>query len=451
MLGLHLSAPCRNPPDGSPNAHFPFVRLPTEIMQEIFLRCLPPGPPANAERIYHLPDLQGFTKKDAPLLLCQVCRLWRQAALSIPNLWMSLDVYVSTGQARPALPLVELWLARSGGLPLSLSLFQQNDSNANRVAAGEILDLYKSYIHRWCDIQFDLTGPRYSRQLTPQQSSAPMLKQFRMQTSYRVYEEDDKDLFGIFNNVPRLEKLHVSRIPGLSLLGASAFLIPWNQLVSLTLDYVPCVGTSHHVLEKCPRLTEATFKVDSIDSALADYNPVRHNLTSLNINIGHEQLGAFLGHVILPALQDIGIYVRGPLDQYGWPQAEFESFLKRSQCKPTQFEIHDTGMKFDEFAACLRNPHLQLLERIIVEDRRDWTWDPFITDLAVDLLTLPTFLDKLRPLPSSSTPSMNPNSPADAPGSTRSDDEDSDGPGVVGKTFLPNLESLTFAEVACGR
>ncbi|KAH9485126.1 hypothetical protein JR316_0002033 [Psilocybe cubensis] len=397
--------------------------LPMELLQEIFLWCVPPRP-SQSEFLYQSIYMVGFASQVAPLLLCQVCNLWRHISLTLPRLWTSLDVFVSMGKSRPCLPLANIWLARSGELPLSLALYQQNESNDNRIAAGEILDLYRLYIHRWSNIHFDLTGPRYCRLLTSQQRSAPMLKQFRMQTCYRIYEAEDKDLFGIFDFVPHLSHLQVSRIPDLDIFGETSVRIPWSQLVTLSLDYLPSVGTSLRILENCPKLIDCSFKIDALSGPLPE-TPINRELHSLEINIGHEQVATFLEKVTLPALKQMTIHVRGPLDQYGWPQSKFGAFLKRSRCRPSHFEIHDTGMRFDEFADCLCNPYLQSLESITVQDRRDWTWDPFVTDLAVNLLTCSPFIHESTSVMPTMSEALQNQVSAQA-------------------CRLPNLESLTF-------
>ncbi|KAF8200667.1 hypothetical protein BJ912DRAFT_575164 [Pholiota molesta] len=414
----------------------PIATLPVEVLQEIFLWCLP-ARPSHTQSLYHSLDLRGFTPRSAPLLLCQVSKLWRDSAISLPNLWTSLDVYVCMGKAQPAIPLATVWLARSGGLPLSLALYQQNESTDNSDAAGEILELYKRFIHRWSAIQFDLTGPRYCRLLTSEQKSAPMLKQFRMHTSYRTYEEEtDKDLFGIFGIfacAPRLSQLFVSRIPHLTLAGESCVSIPWRQLVSLSLDYISSVGTTLRILQKCPALMEASFKIDMLSGPLPCV-PIYHSLRSLSLNVAHDKIANFWDNATLPGLTQLAVYVRGPLDQYGWPQRSFRDFLKRSECHLLHFEMHDTGMRFDEFASCLSDPHLQSLERIIVEDQKDWTWDPFVTDLALDLLTCSSFLDKsalssYNTLAAQILPAENANESTRMANST---------------CALPNLEAVTF-------
>jgi hypothetical protein len=76
----------------------PIHRLPPEILQSIFLACLP----------------EGFIEANlntAPLLLCQICKYWWDVTLTLPLLWVSFKVrHFSTGTCSPAFPLTELWL-----------------------------------------------------------------------------------------------------------------------------------------------------------------------------------------------------------------------------------------------------------------------------------------------------------------------------------------------------
>ncbi|KAJ7029406.1 hypothetical protein C8F04DRAFT_875506, partial [Mycena alexandri] len=51
----------------------PILTIPLEILAEIFVHCLP-------ERT--TPD-----PKHAPQLLCQICRQFREVAMSTPRLW----------------------------------------------------------------------------------------------------------------------------------------------------------------------------------------------------------------------------------------------------------------------------------------------------------------------------------------------------------------------------
>ncbi|KAJ7785186.1 hypothetical protein DFH07DRAFT_699116, partial [Mycena maculata] len=58
----------------------PVRRLPPEIVQEIFLACLPTQ--RNAV----------MSAQEAPLILTSICASWRALALSTPALWASLHL-----------------------------------------------------------------------------------------------------------------------------------------------------------------------------------------------------------------------------------------------------------------------------------------------------------------------------------------------------------------------
>ncbi|KAJ7228149.1 hypothetical protein GGX14DRAFT_331655, partial [Mycena pura] len=54
---------------------YPVLTLPPEITSEIFIRCLP------AETV------DVVCTRNAPLLPMQICRTWRQIAISMRVLW----------------------------------------------------------------------------------------------------------------------------------------------------------------------------------------------------------------------------------------------------------------------------------------------------------------------------------------------------------------------------
>ncbi|KAK7001345.1 hypothetical protein R3P38DRAFT_2649398 [Favolaschia claudopus] len=87
-------------------------RLPMDILETIFLECLPST--RNAV----------MSAQEAPLLVCRICSAWRTAALSMPRLWASLHIHtdfiVAKSETRTA--AVEQWLNRAAASSLSLSV-----------------------------------------------------------------------------------------------------------------------------------------------------------------------------------------------------------------------------------------------------------------------------------------------------------------------------------------
>lgn len=120
-------------------------RLPPEILTDIF-------------RFSSTED-QYFEPRRPPWILGQICGRWRAIALSTPGLWFTLMLASSSVeslrissilslQISSILSLVSTFLARSGQLPLKLTL----DARWCRGTKVPLLDLLVSQSHRWGDV-----------------------------------------------------------------------------------------------------------------------------------------------------------------------------------------------------------------------------------------------------------------------------------------------------------
>ncbi|KAF7322423.1 F-box domain-containing protein [Mycena chlorophos] len=92
----------------------PILALPSEILSEIFVQCLPPYPIC--------PPLLGDS---SPTTLAQVCRSWRETAHATPELWRGIALFTSAGLRRCSelqVATAEVWIKRSGALPLCVIL-----------------------------------------------------------------------------------------------------------------------------------------------------------------------------------------------------------------------------------------------------------------------------------------------------------------------------------------
>jgi hypothetical protein len=92
----------------------PIRQLSPEVLQEIFVFCLPVA--HNAV----------MSAQEAPLLLCHICRAWRQLAHATPHLWTSIHIPLCHDIATTQMPSPEdviSWFARSKSLQLSISFY----------------------------------------------------------------------------------------------------------------------------------------------------------------------------------------------------------------------------------------------------------------------------------------------------------------------------------------
>ncbi|KAJ7270761.1 hypothetical protein B0H12DRAFT_1229234 [Mycena haematopus] len=123
----------------------PILQLPSEILSEIFIECLPTYSAA--------PD-----STRAPMLLTAICRDWREIALSTPYLWCSFILSVDLGKTDDGstiIRLFEAWISRSGSCPLTIVINCVAPSAKYTLPASFISALSRSS-SRWRDVNLML-------------------------------------------------------------------------------------------------------------------------------------------------------------------------------------------------------------------------------------------------------------------------------------------------------
>ena len=133
--------------------HDPFIlKLPPEIASYIFLLSM-------GERDDHHISYSRVCLP-TPFLLGAVCSGWRQLARSTPALWtrLAFNLPLPDSEFMEDLPrLVEDWLERSGGLPLTLKIFYYpiyGEPPPDRHAL--VIDALNRHSRRWSEVEFDL-------------------------------------------------------------------------------------------------------------------------------------------------------------------------------------------------------------------------------------------------------------------------------------------------------
>ncbi|KAJ7163419.1 hypothetical protein C8R43DRAFT_946864 [Mycena crocata] len=122
----------------------PARTLPSEVVAEIFLASVETD--GNAI----------ISAKKPPLLLCHICRAWRNVALSTHRLWTSLHIVAPSCGSRLAEinEVVDSWLSRSGVLPLSVSIVRSQPTPYNDISA--LLETLIRHRSQWKRMRFAL-------------------------------------------------------------------------------------------------------------------------------------------------------------------------------------------------------------------------------------------------------------------------------------------------------
>ncbi|KAJ7172980.1 hypothetical protein C8R43DRAFT_978109 [Mycena crocata] len=185
--------------------HYPVLTLPYEIASEISIRFLP---------VY--PDCPPLTGLLSPMILTRICRRWRELSLAIPALWRAISLSPVDSQVNERkTALVELWLKRSGTLPLSIRV------NATQLTPHECIGAFVHHRARW---EYVLGFLSREANLASLSGPTPLLRHLDLSL-------DPTAVPTTFHPAPLLRSVVIHFYP-------DAIAIPWLQLTSLVLKIV---------------------------------------------------------------------------------------------------------------------------------------------------------------------------------------------------------------------
>ncbi|KII89274.1 hypothetical protein PLICRDRAFT_53737 [Plicaturopsis crispa FD-325 SS-3] len=350
----------------------PVDRIPNEILGEIFTFCLPDT--------YVTPSPQS-----APLLLLQICRVWRAVSLSTPALWSSISVnatprYMSDEYCDG----IEAWLKRSGACPLHFSLSDAPGVPDTRML-NRALSLFLEHISRWHDVRLRVFAPYDSAALAPlPDSGTPSLERINI----AMYSDVPRAWFApIFAHSENLRQLSWTPAPAFDLLTVG---VPWEQLTHLTLNHTISFDECVAILRQSPNLvacridvhtygqhatsTSTTTSPSSSSSSL----PISlARLAALELGIHSDRPDILLSQLTLPAARNVVLR-----QCVQWPQAQFTALLLRSRCALQRLVLSLVNITEDDLLECLRSTSASL-EVLNVGEQAD----ACVTDRTLRLLT----------------------------------------------------------------
>ncbi|KAJ7767259.1 hypothetical protein B0H16DRAFT_354357 [Mycena metata] len=239
-------------------------RLPEDVLREIFLACLPSaGNPVMSSR-------------EAPMLLVQVCSNWRKIAFATPQLWSSLHVVVpNVARLRDLTTAVDAWLARSGVLPLSITLAVSAACEPASDNVATMIDVLANFSQRWKRIKLTLSPRTILTPLTNLHASdVPLLESIAFTSVGSGFWQNLVMPLDIpwrtinFLRTPSIRSASFASLGG-NFLGLT---LPWPTLQSLSLTTGNIKdSTSFHltttmalvILRQCPNLKKCMLCITS--------------------------------------------------------------------------------------------------------------------------------------------------------------------------------------------
>ncbi|KAJ7259871.1 hypothetical protein C8J57DRAFT_1472016 [Mycena rebaudengoi] len=348
----------------------PMRAIPPEILQEIFLACLP----VNHGAVMHV--------SEAPLLLGRVCRMWRSIALATASLWASVHISVPereySSDAVCHCKALQIWLQRSGSCPVSISLAFPGDYSVEYTE--HFIDILLSYHHRWKELKlFSIPHEHSSKLRSLMPRDLPLLETVEITHTNNTFDIPRSALVEFMPMPPRLRRISLCTNNGT----LSVPPCPWFKITTLCLQCNRSAALSISmaaliaIIEQCLNLQECNLVLPKVDntSTTTTSSPTNHHSTlkylhslavagPLFASPGYN-VAAFLDHFILPALRSVHLGERVHQSELRASDTlrAFGSLLSRSSCDLQKLYIEDIGNDIEFLVQCLQDcPSLQQLE-----------------------------------------------------------------------------------------
>ena len=350
----------------------PLRRLPPELLQVIFVWCLP----IHRNAVMHV--------SEAPVLLGRVCSQWRRISLSTPEVWSSLHIVPpninllnlesSRSRFKRKRELIEMWLGRSGACPLNISfVWVANESENEIQLCASLLEALVPMCGRWHMLDFQVPLKMFKPFVGLTVKDVPMLEGLslldnRAPLGIDVVDEWPESLV-FAQSATNLKSFALTFFSG----GLRLPSIPWHQLTTLFLE----ASTSFFfhdsremlsTLAQCVHLQSCTLKF-----ALS-YTAFIPNFEKLDLPITLPQLQVLcldgdqclqntfhmsntLINLCAPKLRKLEIFGRsGRVAEKVAPEPvlAIKMLLERSKCPLETLTVESLSLLPEEFIDCLR-------------------------------------------------------------------------------------------------
>ncbi|KAM6497450.1 hypothetical protein JOM56_007923 [Amanita muscaria] len=333
-------------------------KIPTEILEEIFLHAID-GPISNIQ------------DSSFPWAIDRVCKSWRSAFVTYPDLWtwitIDLSELYSRGQdINPANQCLSLCLERSRNYPLNISLYLPEEHDENSLSVTPLWQTFLSCSHRWRIVYLEnVLGPQFPT-LNLCTGATSILESLTIYSPVDTDSHNDFTGFQIAPHLTRFTSMHPT-----AMFTVRTWSVPWMQLTNLTLRFEEIDGVDQlcFLFKQLRDIEELCLSLEG-DRGGIELSDFVHNSGTpqclQHLRVLQMCCVEILGLITAPSLYEL--YLEG--SKFFYPQtgdglphvvlAEeiLSSFIQRSSCK-----IHKLNLS--DFSAHPFTPLVQLFPDVI--------------------------------------------------------------------------------------
>ncbi|KAF7357954.1 hypothetical protein MVEN_00842000 [Mycena venus] len=303
----------------------PIRRLPLDILEEIFVACLP----SHRNCV--------MSAEEAPVILGRICSSWRTISLATPRLWSRLHI-VEPRSPEPSNPLhtsrrllrlevANSWLRRSGECPLSISLDSSADPRMSPPVSSPVSptnpDLFLSaliqFAPRWQNLNLVTQQSALKTLSRVTENDVPLLQELTIICLTNTRRTDDAP-WSLSQSMASV--LHGPSLSAISISGstakASELPLRWSQLTALSFlgsawgtEHVQTCGVLLEILSWCPKLRTCSLLIDEPPGDLTHSIvecPFLHTLYLFCVSAAVHTSGSLLNRLSLPNLREFTLH-----------------------------------------------------------------------------------------------------------------------------------------------
>ena len=306
-----------------------------------FIRIIPPEIIATISRFADT-DSKITGRLPVPILLSSICSDWRRAVVAAPHLWSSIKIdlpaihSITTQSMLRLATFIDLWLTRSGRLPLYISLRYDHKASLTTLELEKYRPIFKilnKHSPRWQSLNISIP-PTFLSFLQPDR--LPLLEQLHITSKSK---RDDSDSVVTFPPTPCLNTVEIhpylkSRFSPISDLG-----IQWHTVTHLYVELIT-IRSCFSLLRRIPRLSHCTFHevVGGFEYPRSEPLILSPLMMYLSLQLQNSDPSHVLDNFILPSLETLFLFSVSSIDP-------LMAFLERSACSLHTLSLPNWGMQ----------------------------------------------------------------------------------------------------------
>ncbi|KAJ6502114.1 hypothetical protein C8R45DRAFT_776809, partial [Mycena sanguinolenta] len=215
--------------------------LPNELLGEIFIHCLRQRKPLGK---FGSPE--KLNPNDAPLVLCAVCRRWRNIVFTTPGMWGSLSIQQNSVLSDSGADYAEFcrtWLSRAGTTPLLIEF----EAYVEDERVLSLLEIIGGLAQQWRGVWLTLDSELTKALRLPKAGKFPFLEHLALSSSF-------SELSLSFCDAPNLQDVCLGE-------STPQIRLPWHQLTSYE-TWTILVPRFLQILRDAPNLVRTRFGIE---------------------------------------------------------------------------------------------------------------------------------------------------------------------------------------------